>query len=633
MPDRMSAGIISELKRRNMFRLAGLYLAGAWVVVEVAGTVLPMLEAPRWIGRAFLWLVVIGFIPAMIFGWVFEITPGGLKREDAAGNDAPASPRMARRVARRMDRAIIVVLLIGVTYLAFDKFVLTPRREAAIAATAAQGAATATASALRQQAPAIPDKSIAVLPLLNQSGDKDQQYFADGLSENLINALSQFDGLKVIGRNSAFQFRDRQDDSVSIGRKLGVANLLEGSVQRQGETVRINAQLVKAADGSTLWSQRYDRAYTDLFALQDEITQAVADALKARLLSPSAAAVQDEHPPSGNLDAYTAYLQGKFHVARNTEADQRKAADAYLTATRIDPKYALAWAELARTWTGQVVQFLSGQEAEQVVAKAWSAVETALSLSPNLAAAHTAHGRLLAATRYDWVGAEAAYRRALQLAPNDGAAMHNLGLQLATLGQVEQAAALTRKALITDPLNSNWHLWLAIELSGLGQLDEAEQSVRKAMELQPSAEGYGSVLAIIAIQRGDAKAALAAANREPPGPWRDLALALAQQISGDPAAADAALQTFIEKWPNGAFQVAEVYALRGDPDKMFEWLERAWSARDSGIGTLLLDPFLLRYRDDPRFAAFCRKVGLPSVTDARAIQLPAASARGSKPNP
>ena len=607
----MHDGFFAELKRRNVIRMAGLYLAASWVVIEVSGTVLPMLGAPDWIGRALLALVAIGFMPALVFAWVFEITPDGLKREQDIDRHTSIMPQ----TGKRKDRAIIAVLLVGVVYLAFDKFVLAPRREAAVVASAVESAAK------RQQpaAAAIPAKSIAVLPLLNDSGDKDQQYFADGLSENLINALSQFDGLKVIGRNSAFQFRDRQGDSASIGRKLGVATLLEGSVRKRGDTVRINAQLVKAADGSTLWSQRYDRPYTDLFKLQDEITVAVANALKAKLLDSAAAAAQGDHPPSGNLDAYTAYMQGKFHVDRNTEADMHKAIDAYRSATRIDPRYALAWAELARSLTGQASQFLSGQPARDTYAKARTAVDTALSLSPDLAAAHTARGRLLATADFDWAGAEAAYRRAVQLAPNDGNALHNLGLQLAMLGKVEEASALTRRALTTDPLNSNWHLWLAIEQSALGRLDEAEQSIRKAMELQPKAEGYGSVLAIIAIQRGDAQAALAAASQEPPGPWRDVAMALARQIGGDAAAADAALQVLIDKWANAPYQVAEVHALRREPDKMFEWLERAWVARDSGITTLLFDPFILRYRDDPRFAAYAKKVGLPATTDAVAL--------------
>jgi TolB-like protein len=191
-----------------------------------------------------------------------------------------------------------------------------------------------------------------VRPVANASDNKDEQFFSDVLSENLIFALSQFDGLTVIGRNSSFQFRDSKDDSRTIGEKLGVATLLEGSVQHVGDVVRVSAELINAANGHTLWSQRYDRPYKDLFALQDDITREVAGALKARLLSGDAAPAQTDRPPSGNLDAYTSFLQGKFYAARNTEADDRQAIAQFTAATRLDPRYALAFATLSSTATG-----------------------------------------------------------------------------------------------------------------------------------------------------------------------------------------------------------------------------------------------------------------------------------------
>ena len=456
--------------------------------------------------------------------------------------------------------------------------------------------------------------------MTNESGDKDQQYFSDGLSENFIVALSQFSGLKVIGRNSSFQFRDTKDDSKTIGAKLGVATLLEGSVQHAGNAVRISAELIHASDGSTIWTQSYDRPYKDLFALQDEITQSVAGALKTKLLSSDTAATQTDRPPSGNLDAYTAYLQGNFYSERNTEADLRKAIDAYTTATRLDPKYALAWAWLSRTRTSVAAQFLGGTAAQQTYAQARSAANMALMLEPSLSAAHAARASLLEEADFDWTDAESELHRAAQLAPTDGRTMNTLSALLAARGQPEQAVALTRQALATDPLRAGLYTWLARLLSGLGRLDEAEQAVRKAIELQPAAASYREKQAIIAIQRGDAKAALAAAQAEPAAGWQDAALALALQIGDNRAAADAALKNLIDKDGSASsFQVAEVYALRKDPDNTFVWLDRAWVARDSGIANLLIDPFLLRYQHDPRFAAFCKKVGLPTTTEAKAM--------------
>jgi TolB-like protein/Tfp pilus assembly protein PilF len=467
--------------------------------------------------------------------------------------------------------------------------------------------------------PSVPSAaSIAVLPLANESGEASQQYFSDGISEDLITALGQFPGLKVIGRSSAFQFRDSKQDSRSIGEKLGVAHLLEGSVRKSGEMIRVSAELIDTADGSTQWSERYDRPYKDLFALQDEITRAVAEALKTKLLPGEHAAGQSERPPSGNLEAYNALLQSRFYDLRDTEVDVRKSIDSYTKAIELDPDYALAWSGLARNWTALGGSF-EGPQAQEAYAKAREAADRALALSPGLAAAHLARGDLLQAADFNWHGAQVEYRRALELAPNDAQVKFDLGNLLATFGEIEPAVELTRQALATEPLRANWYDWLASYLSGLNRLDEADRAVRKAIELQPGASFYHRQLTIIEIQRGKAQAALAAAQQEAPGERQDVTLALARQIGGEPSAADKALRTLIEKdADSAAYQIAEVYALRSDPKETFAWLDRAWSNRDGGIAMLLYDPLIARYKNDPRFTAFCRKVGLPVSGEASA---------------
>jgi TolB-like protein/Tfp pilus assembly protein PilF len=595
---------ITELKRRNVIRMAGLYLVGAWLVVQVSSTVLPMFNAPAWLPRSIVIVLGIGFIPALIFSWVFELTPDGIKR------DAEVKPEesIAPQTARRMDRAIISVLALALLYFGLDKFVLAPRREAAMLASASQPAAATDA-----------DQSIAVLPLTNESGDKDQQYFSDGLSENLIVTLSQFSGLKVIGRNSSFRFRDTKDDSRTIGEKLGVATLLEGSVQRAGDTVRISAELIRAADSKTIWSQRYDRPYKDLFALQDEITLSVAGALKAKLLT-NAAAAQTDRPPSGNLDAYNAYMQGNDYDSRNSEADLRKAIELYTKATQLDPRYALAWAATSQTSGRLASAFLGGAEQRRFFAQSREAAKTALTLEPELAAAHAAQAEVLGFTDFDWNGAETEFRRALEIAPNDAKAAEGLGVQIATRGHPEQAIQLLRQSIATEPYRAAGQMLLSRYLASLGRLDDAEQSVRKAIALAPGSGIFDASLVVIDVQRGNAKAALADAERALPSPWQDFALAMARQIGDDRAAADAALKRLVDKDSEGmAYQIAEVYALRRDPDRTFEWLDRAWTNRDTGIQFLLVDRFLLRYRDDPRFVAFCTKIGLPATTAAKAL--------------
>jgi TolB-like protein/Tfp pilus assembly protein PilF len=458
-----------------------------------------------------------------------------------------------------------------------------------------------------------PDRSIAVLPFVNMSGDQSQQYFSDGVSEDLIVALSQFPGLKVIGHTSSFQFRDSKQDSRNIGAKLGVAHLLEGSVRRSGDMVRVSAELINTADGSAQWSERYDRPYKELFALQDEITHAVAIALRTKLMPDEHAAAQSDKPPSGSLEAYNALLQGRFYFSRITEADMRKAIEYYTRATELDPNYALAWSWVSRAWSNMSADFLEGAPAKSAYAKARVAADRALTLSPDLAFAHLARADLLEFADFDWRAAEAEYRQALALAPNDAPAQFGLGQLLATLGDADQAIELTRQALATEPLRANVYNWLGTYYLGINRLDEAERAIRRAIELQPTAQSFHVQLAIIEIKRGHAKEALAAAQQEPPGAWKDAALALAQQIGADPSVADAALRTLIDKNASLApYQIAQVYALRNDAKETFAWLDRAWSDRDSGIQYLLLDPFILRYRDDPRFAAFCRKVGLPT---------------------
>ena len=527
---------------------------------------------------------------------------------------APSAPSEAGEIAKRRSGLRYGLILIALLVLAGGLwwFFLNPGRERPRATPAAHAPLTSGPIETSNVVFAPPAHSVAVLPFVNMSGDKKQEYFSDGISEDLITELSQFPGLKVIGRISSFQFRDSSEDSRSIGAKLGVAHLLEGSVRRSGDVVRVSAELISTADGSAQWSERYDRPYKDLFALQDEITRAVAGALRTKLLPGEHAAAQSARPPSGSLEAYNAFLQGVFYVSRDTEADLRKAIEFYTQAIELDPRYALAWSGLSRAWTGLSEAFLEGAAAQEAYAKARAAAERALTLSPELAAAHLARGWLLLRGDFDWRGAQAEFRRAMELAPNDGDAKFQLGIGLAAFGEGEQAIELMRQALATEPLRALWYTWLATYLSGLNRLDEAEQAIRTALELQPVAAYYHQRLTIIEIKRGNAEAALAAAQQEPRGSWQDVAVALARQIGGDRSAADAALKTLIDRDAGfAAYQIAEVYALRNDAKETFRWLDRAWSNRDPAFTYLLYDPFILRYKDDLRFGAFCKKAGLP----------------------
>ncbi|MEO8161754.1 MAG: hypothetical protein ABI588_10070, partial [Arenimonas sp.] len=478
-----------------------------------------------------------------------------------------------------------------------------------------RGAVATTPAAFNNSAPLpVPAKqSIAVLPLTNESGDSRQQYFSDGLSEGLITALAQSDKLKVIGWHSAFQFRNSNEDSKAIGRKLGVAHLLLGSVRHAGDTVRVNLELINVGDGSALWTQQYDRPYKDLFQLQDDITSAVASALKARLIDARLPAAQSDRPLSGRLDAYAAFLQGVFQRRRGTEADQLIAIAQFKSAINLDPDYALAHAELSRSLTTLASQYTGGQAATPLYEQARSEADRALELDPNLAVAHLARGYRLLSEQFDWRSAEFEFREAIRLAPNDYAAQGQLGHVLDVKGQPALSQPLFEAALADDPLSASWNLSLASNLMSLGRFDGAEKHLRRAIELKPGAVGTYGQLTVLEILRGRPQAALVAARQEQPGPWREIAETQALQVAGRPAAADAALAQLVAKRSDfAAYQIAQVYALRHDADQTFAWLQRAHAAGDPGVLGLLTDPLLAPFRKDPRFAELTRKLGLPS---------------------
>ena len=589
------ADFLRRLRQRKLVQWALAYIAFAFALLQGVDIVAQRFAWPEQIERVLILLLALGFFVAVVLAWYH-----------------------GEREVRGISGAEIVILALLLAIGGGALWWFARTTHSTTASVAAGPSDSLTAAGFFSTVPA---KSVAVLPMSNENGARDDQYFSDGLSEDLITALSQFAGLKVISRNSSFQFRNSSLSSAAIGQALGVAHLLEGSVQRLDTQVRINAELVNAADGSTLWSQHYDRPYKDLFALQDEITKAVADALKARLLDGGGAAIQSDRPPGGSLDAWNAYTRGTAYADLFTLDDYRAAIESFGQAIALDPHYARAYAAQAEAWTYLGANFLDAREQRDAYARARVLIDRALQLAPNLAAAHTTHGLLLQWADLDWNAAEGEYRRALQLAPNDSAAKFRLGNLHGVLGHPQQALDLMRQVISTDPRTRTTYYWYGWNLAALGRLAEAEQAIRMEFGLAPDAYGLQTGLAMILIQRGEARAALAAARLESSGRTRDVGMALALQAVGDSAAAAAALKKLIDQSADVmTYQIAEVYALRGDPDNTFLWLDRAWDNRDAGIGRLLTDPFILKYRNDPRFAKFCAKVGLPSTTEAEAMQ-------------
>jgi TolB-like protein/Tfp pilus assembly protein PilF len=460
----------------------------------------------------------------------------------------------------------------------------------------------------------IPEKSIAVLPFANTSDDLNNEYFSDGLSEELISSLSRLSNLRVIGRTSSFQFKNKTGDSKTIGEKLGVFYLLEGSVRKSANRVRIAVELIKSADGANVWSESYDRELKDIFAVQSEIAGTVAKQLKVALFGKDGSTLQTGATPSNqNVDAYNALLQGNFYGEHRTADDFRKAIAYYEGAIRLDPHYALAYAKLSITAGNLANNFIdqATKEGQETIAKARAAADTALLLDPDLSEAHLAKGGILRLFDFDFTDAEAQYRRAFELAPHNPGATQNLALVLALVGRLDEAVVLAQQATSLDPLRSGSIVNFGVYLALVGRYDEAEVMLRKAIALQPQAAQNYMQLTRIQIQHGRPGAALEAAKQETDSFFRTYSLALAYFAHGDRAQADAQLKKLIdEDSQDGGSQIASVYGLRKEPDKMFEWLERAWTAHDPGVSELLIDPFLRTYKGDPRFIALAQKVGL-----------------------
>jgi TolB-like protein/Flp pilus assembly protein TadD len=593
---RIMSDFLARLKQRKLVQWALAYVAAAFALLQGIDIVAQRFGWPDVVERSLIIAICVGFFMVLLLAWYH-------------------GERGAQKVSG--IELLILALLLGIGGGALWRFADAPT-----AATAVAAEPTGTPAGIRPvPAASISQKSVAVLPWANESGDKDQQYFSDGLSEDLITALSQFAGLKVISRDSSFHFRHSNDSSREIGAKLGVAHLLEGSVQKLGDEVRISAELVNCVDGSTLWSQHYDRPYKDLFALQDDITKSVAAALKAKLLEGGGAVVQSDRPSSGNLAAYTAYQRGVAYATLGTATGQHEAIAQFDQAIRLDPRYAQAYAASSVAWQGLAATFDTDAVAvRNEIAQARAAADMALQLDPELAAAHEALAGLMAAFDFNWTGALAESRRAVELAPGDSGAKAGLAAIQARLGQISSAVELDRQALGSTPLSAGGYFGLGRKLVGLGQLDEAESALRQSIKLTSGASRPHAYLAMIEVLRGDAAAALSAAQKTPAGFWHDFAATLALQIGTDRAAADAALKNAIDKYSgNDAYQIADIYAVRKDPDNMFKWLDRAVANRDAGVELLLFDPLILRYQHDPRFAVFCKKVGLPTTTDAKAM--------------
>jgi TolB-like protein/lipoprotein NlpI len=575
----MKRSLFAELLRRNVIRAALLYIGAVWAFGQGLSQFSPALGLPDWATRWFLVAAVIGFPFWIAFAWFFEFTPEGIKRE----SEVERHESITHHTGRKLDFAIIGVLAVAVVLLVTDRFVLHHgvNEEAAIP---------------------IAEHSIAVLPFVNMSSDKEQEYFSDGISEELLNLLAKIPQLQVTARTSSFSFKGKEIAIPEIARTLHVANVLEGSVRKAGNSVRITAQLINAGTDTHLWSQTYDRKLDDIFAIQDEIAADVVKQLKVTLLgaAPKARTTDPE--------AYALYLQA-VQLGRQQTAEAFQQSDAlYRKVLAIDPRYAPAWAELARNFTNEANQgVLPNKEG---FAQAREAAMKALAIDPDYALAHAGLGWIAMYGDNDLAGAAEHFKRALALDPTDLDVLRNSAALLSSLGRLDAALALDEAVVRRDPVNVTALFNLGLDQRNAGRLDASIASFRTVLSLAPGRGGAHANLGIALLLKGDAQGALAQIEQERSDNWKMIGLPMAYHALGRKADSDAALAALITKYEKDApYNIASVYAYRGEADRAFAWLDKAVEYGDGGLGEIVTENLFDKIHADPRWLPFLRKIG------------------------
>ena len=561
--------LISELRRRNVFRMAVLYFVVAWLIVQVAEVLIDLAKLPDWIGTSTLWLLAIGFPIALIFSWFYELTPEGISLE----KDVDLEASITHVTGRRLDFVVISLLCAAVILFAYDKWWM--------------------------QGP--PEKSIAVLPFVNMSDDASNEYFSDGISEELLNLLARIPELRVVSRTSAFFYKGKDINLVDVARELNVANILEGSVRKAGNQVRITVQLVEARSDTRLWSETYDRTLDDVFSVQDEIASVVAEKLRVTLLG-DLPKVEEANP-----DAYALMLQASHLNSQHTPEGTEQALISVKKALAIDSNYARAWTELARTYIYQV--FYDQRSIEDSKVLALEAINQALIINPDFAAAHRQLGFIAKRYENDLSASARHYQRAMELDPSDSSFAADF---LFGLGRLDEAIVLQEEAISRDPVNSSMHDDLGSSYSVKGYLDKALASYRTALKLNPGRVGTNFRIGIALLLKNEPQAALAAFTEEPDELYRVKGTAFALHDLGRKTEFETAMselqERWGEKWPS---DIAMVFAWIGDKDAAFQWLEKEIKVNGTyGWAGIPQDPQFQNLHEDPRWQALLERVGV-----------------------
>ena len=563
----------------------------AWLVIQVAETIFPLFGFSDSPARIIVVVMAIGFIPVTVFAWAFELTPDGLKKD----KDVDRSQSITPQTGKKLDRVVMVVLAVALGYFSFDKFVLDPARDSVLVEETTQ---QVRSDALVES---YGEKSIAVLPFINMSSDIEQEYFSDGLSEELLNLLAKIPELRVTSRTSAFSFKGKEFKIADVGRELNVSNVLEGSVRKAGNMVRITAQLIRVDGDVHLWSETYDRSLDNIFAIQDEIASEVVTKLKITLLG---------HAPDARKtdpQAYSLYLQGR-HLRRQTVAGAYEKAQALLQqALEIDPDYAEAWVELASTYTNQANLGLRPYDEAFLLAR--EATNKAITIDPELAQAHANLGYIARSYDNDLVAAAHHLQLALQLEPANTDIIRSAASLIMSLGRLDEAIVLSELVVARDPVSPRSHSNLALYYTYAGRWDNAIASSRTALALSPgySAGHYQTGTAL--LFKGEPQAALEAMQAEK-SIWGMIGLPLAYHALGRKDESDTALAVLIEKYEKSApYNIAYIFAYRNEIDLAFEWLDKAEEYKDTGLTDIMNEHLFSNLHEDPRWLPFLERIG------------------------
>ena len=568
-----------ELKRRNVFRVAIAYVVIAWLILQVGGTLAPALRLPDWVNTLLVFFLILGFPMAVFFAWAYELTPQGIRKEEDIDRDGT----VVHPPGRKLDYLIIGLLSVAVFVFAFDRFVWT------------EDAAPATAANSEQP-------TIAVLPFINMSADPEQEYFSDGLAEELLHLLTRIPELRVTSRSSAFSYKGKDFKIADVGRELGVSYVLEGSVRRADDTLRITAQLIDVDTDAHLWSETWDRTFNDIFIIQDEIARSVVDALKVNLLGDA------PEVPETKPEAYVLYLQARSLTYQHNADSLLRAESLIKRALEIDDAYVAAWVQLAQIYYFGAAQ--GSWEPHESFPLARAAAMQALRRDANNARAHAALSSIAQLYDLDMATAREQVQMALALAPNDTVVQEQAAFLASASGDYERMISFGEEAVLRDPLNLDAKMTLGFAYFYSGRINDAMSSFRQMIALDPAAAGAHARLGQLLLISGEYDAALDEVAKEPRNGTRLATRALILHAKGDSEAASRELDALIALGNTWTYEIAMVHAYRGNADEAFTWLGRAIDRRDQGLANILGDPFMDQIRDDPRFEDVLIRLGL-----------------------